>query len=324
MAANSTATLKCVSKKQIEAVKSCTIKIKNNSGIHTFSELMSEDNLIISFKNCFLQENIKKGILVDLCKYIAQCSPSENFSLDGDFVSEVDNYEVLIKAEYDGNKLNVSISTGYLGESDLDLECECAYLGEIEFDFDDMIPDFFDLDYDEIKDLKCVICNDENAFSSEIKRFKKRNAEVLNEHDFIKKHIPRNLFMELYDYDDIEYADERVSMRTKDAVYKIDANGKWRKMPNDLKTSEHKNRVCNKVKKLYTYKNKIYNNAYTLICDLEADGLVIEVLDYGRSDRCASYYVLASDNEIGEWDYQIEEPNEFIDKFAEQLGVEIQ
>lgn len=78
-------------------------------------------------------------------------------------------------------------------------------------------------------------------------------------------------------YDDIEYADERVSMRTKDAVYKIDANGKWRKMPNDLKTSEHKNRACNKVKK-YTYKNKIYNNVYTFICDLEADGLVIEVV----------------------------------------------
>lgn len=50
------------------------------------------------------------------------------------------------------------------------------------------------------------------------------------------------------------------------------------KMPNDLKTSEHKNRACNKVKKLYTYKNKIYNNVYTLICNLEADGLVIEVV----------------------------------------------
>ena len=33
--------------------------------------------------------------------------------------------------------------------------------------------------------------------------------------------------LKLLRYDGIEYADERVSMRTKDAVYKIDANGKF-------------------------------------------------------------------------------------------------
>ena len=324
MSINLTVSIKCTTKEQIDAIKNCTIKIKNGKAVHTFFEVMNVSDLTVSFENCFSQENIKKGILVDLCKYIAECYPLEKFSLESEFISEDDSYEILTKVEYDGNKLYISTSTGYLGESDLDLECECAYLGEIKFDFENLIPDFYDLDDDEIKDLKCVICDDVNAFSNEITGLENRNIEILNEHDFIKRHIPYNVFTDLHTYADMEYADERVSMKTNESVYKMDDKGKWQKIKMDMKTHRRRNKPCNKTQTLYRYNNKTYDNVLTLISDLEADELVTEILDYGRSDYLACYYALVSDCEIGDVYYQIEDPGEFINKFSNQLGVEIQ
>ena len=53
------------------------------------------------------------------------------------------------------------------------------------------------------------------------------------------------------------------------------------------------------------------------------DELVTSVLDYGRSDYLAEFYLLQEDFENGCCDCYIEDEEEFILKFKDKLGVEI-
>ena len=53
------------------------------------------------------------------------------------------------------------------------------------------------------------------------------------------------------------------------------------------------------------------------------DELVTSVLDYGRSDYLAEFYLLQEDYENGVYDYYIEDEEEFILKFKDKLGVEV-
>ena len=51
------------------------------------------------------------------------------------------------------------------------------------------------------------------------------------------------------------------------------------------------------------------------------DELATSVLDYGRSDYLAEFYLLQEDYENGVYDYYIEDEEEFILKFKDKLGV---
>lgn len=62
---------------------------------------------------------------------------------------------------------------------------------------------------------------------------------------------------------------------------------------------------------------------YTLYRKLEDEEKVATVLDYGRPDYLAEYYYIPGDYQSGFVDYQIEDLNEFLDKFADRLGIEI-
>ena len=53
------------------------------------------------------------------------------------------------------------------------------------------------------------------------------------------------------------------------------------------------------------------------------DELATSVLDYGRSDYLAEFYLLQEDYENGVYDYYIEDEEEFILKFKDKLGVEV-
>ena len=53
------------------------------------------------------------------------------------------------------------------------------------------------------------------------------------------------------------------------------------------------------------------------------DELATSVLDYGRSDYLAEFYLLHEDYEKGVYDYYIEDEEEFILKFKDKLGVEV-
>ena len=52
------------------------------------------------------------------------------------------------------------------------------------------------------------------------------------------------------------------------------------------------------------------------------DELATSVLDYGRSDYLAEFYLLQEDYENG-CSYYIEDEEEFILKFKDKLGVEV-
>ena len=53
------------------------------------------------------------------------------------------------------------------------------------------------------------------------------------------------------------------------------------------------------------------------------DELATSVLDYGKFDYLAEFYLLQKDYENGVYDYYIEDEEEFILKFKDKLGVEI-
>ena len=86
-----------------------------------------------------------------------------------------------------------------------------------------------------------------------------------------------------------------------------------------------------KLVKAYKYDGKLYSNKdlaqclpiYTLYRKLEDEEKVITVLDYGRPDYLAEYYYISEDYQSGFADYQIEDLNEFLDRFADRLGIEI-
>lgn len=86
-----------------------------------------------------------------------------------------------------------------------------------------------------------------------------------------------------------------------------------------------------KLVKAYKYDGKLYSDEdrvqclpiYTLCRKLEDEEKVTTVLDYGRPDYLAEYYYISEDYQSGFLDYQIEDLNEFLDKFADRLGIEI-
>lgn len=86
-----------------------------------------------------------------------------------------------------------------------------------------------------------------------------------------------------------------------------------------------------KLIKVYKYKDKLYSDEDPLRCipidylhrELDYDGKIITILDYGCSDYLAEYYYLREDYQSGFVDYQIEDLTEFLDKFADRLGIEI-
>ena len=99
-----------------------------------------------------------------------------------------------------------------------------------------------------------------------------------------------------------------------------------------LKTlSAGKNGEMSKLVKAYKYDGKLYSNKdlaqclpiYTLYRKLEDEEKITTVLDYGRCDYLAQYYYISEDYQRGVVDYQIEDLNEFLDKFADRLGIEI-
>ena len=73
----------------------------------------------------------------------------------------------------------------------------------------------------------------------------------------------------------------------------------------------------------FKYKDKIYKSAWNLIQQLIEDELATSVLDYGRSDYLAEFYLLQEDYENGVYDYYIEAEEEFILKFKDKLGVDV-
>ena len=73
----------------------------------------------------------------------------------------------------------------------------------------------------------------------------------------------------------------------------------------------------------FKYKDKVYKSARSLMQQLIEDELVTSVLDYGRSDYLAEFYLLQEDYENGCCDYYIENEEEFILKFKDNLGVKI-
>ena len=99
-----------------------------------------------------------------------------------------------------------------------------------------------------------------------------------------------------------------------------------------LKTlNVEKNGEMSKLVKAYKYDGKLYSNKdlaqclpiYTLYRKLEDEEKITTVLDYGRCDYLAQYYYISEDYQRGVVDYQIEDLNEFLDKFADRLGIEI-
>lgn len=86
-----------------------------------------------------------------------------------------------------------------------------------------------------------------------------------------------------------------------------------------------------KLIKAYKYDGELYSDEdrmqclpiYTLYRKLEDEEKITTVLDYGRSDYLAEYYYISEDYQSGFLDYQIEDLNEFLDKFADRLGIEI-
>ena len=73
----------------------------------------------------------------------------------------------------------------------------------------------------------------------------------------------------------------------------------------------------------FKYKDKLYESAWSLMQQLIEDELVTSILDYGRSDYLAEFYLLQEDYENGCCDYYIEDEEEFILKFKDNLGVKI-
>ena len=73
----------------------------------------------------------------------------------------------------------------------------------------------------------------------------------------------------------------------------------------------------------FKYKDKVYKSAWNLMQQLIEDELATSVLDYGRSDYLAEFYLLQEDYKNGGCDYYIEDEEEFILKFKDKLGVEI-
>ena len=73
----------------------------------------------------------------------------------------------------------------------------------------------------------------------------------------------------------------------------------------------------------FKYKDKLYESAWNLMQQLIEDELVTSVLDYGRSDYLAEFYLLQEDYEKCCCDYYIEDEEEFILKFKDKLGVEV-
>lgn len=86
-----------------------------------------------------------------------------------------------------------------------------------------------------------------------------------------------------------------------------------------------------KLVKAYKYDGKLYSDEdhaqclpiYTLYRKLEDEEKVTTVLDYGRTDYLSEYYYILEDYNSGFVDYQIEDLTEFLDKFADRLGIEI-
>ena len=86
-----------------------------------------------------------------------------------------------------------------------------------------------------------------------------------------------------------------------------------------------------KLVKAYKYDGKLYPDEdrvqclpiYTLYRKLEDEEKITTILDYGRPDYLAEYYYIPEDYQSGFVDYQIEDLNEFLDKFADRLGIEI-
>lgn len=73
----------------------------------------------------------------------------------------------------------------------------------------------------------------------------------------------------------------------------------------------------------FKYKDKLYKSAWSLMQQLIEDELVTSVLDYGRSDYIAEFYLLQEDYENGGCNYYIEDEEEFILKFKDKLGIEV-
>lgn len=73
----------------------------------------------------------------------------------------------------------------------------------------------------------------------------------------------------------------------------------------------------------FKYKDKVYKSAWSLMQQLIDDELVTSVLDYGRSDYLAEFYLLQEDYENSCCDYYIEDEEEFILKFKDKLGIEV-
>ena len=95
--------------------------------------------------------------------------------------------------------------------------------------------------------------------------------------------------------------------------------------------SAGKNGEMSKLVKAYKYDGKLYSDEdltqclpiYTLCRKLEDEEKITTVLDYGRHDYLAEYYYILEGYQSGFVDYQIEDLNEFLDKFADRLGIEI-
>lgn len=74
----------------------------------------------------------------------------------------------------------------------------------------------------------------------------------------------------------------------------------------------------------FEYEGEIYTDAGELMELLKEEGKVAVARDYGESEECpAEYYFLAEDVKTGDTTYCIDDPEEFLLEFYEDLGVEV-
>ena len=74
----------------------------------------------------------------------------------------------------------------------------------------------------------------------------------------------------------------------------------------------------------FEYEGEIYTDAGELIELLREEDKVMAALDYGKSEEyLVIYYFLERDVKTGDTTYCIDDPEEFLLEFYEDLGVEV-
>lgn len=237
MSAEWSVILKCTDKEQIEAVKNCPIVVEQfEEKNFTFVDYMRISGLAIYFTDQDYVEDdydlelgdydlpcyvVYDNLQIDLCKYLAEASPSQSFSLTAYIDYQVDGSAFDQTIVYNDGEMSVITKKGYFGISDVSLAYECAYLGKTEFGLEDYMPNFTELDEESIDCLKFVVCNVPKSYSKEISECEKLGIAVIGERDFIRQHVPEQ-FLEIdrkKDWSNVQFADDELCIETEEMQF---------------------------------------------------------------------------------------------------------